>query len=144
MKKILIGIIIVALVGVGAWMFLRTTPTASQESGAPAPSGSTQEKFEGSRYAPFAVQIAPGPLSAAAQKALTGFEYASSTLPDGSIDVTLTAKEQNYQSQHYTVAPGQTLYFVEAFAADDASGTRDASLRDDTAILVDQNGYIVR
>ncbi len=141
MKKIIIGVIVVVILGAGAWMFLRTTPTASQESGS---SGSAQEKFNGSRYAPFAVQIAPGPLSAAAQKALTGFEYASSTLPDGSIDVTLTAKEQNYQSQHYTVAPGQTLYFVESFAADDASSARDASLRDDTAILVDQNGYIVR
>lgn len=144
MKKIIIGIIIVALVGIGAWAFLRTTPTASQESGTTTSPGSAREKFEGSRYWPFAVQIAPGPLSAAAQKALTGFNYASSTLPDGSIDVTLTAKEQNYQSQHYTVTRGQTLYFVESFAADDASGTHDASLRDDTAILVDQNGYIIR
>ncbi len=142
MKKIIIGVIIVALVGVGAWMFLRTTPTASQESG--LPSASAQEKFEGSRYQQFAVQIAPGPLSAAAQQALVGFDYASSTLPNGSINVTLTAKEQSYQSQQYMVAPGQTLYFIEMSSADDASGTRDASLRDDTAILVDQNGYIVR
>lgn len=93
-------------------------------------------KFKGSRYEPYAVQIAPGPLTTAARQALNGFSMQNVLQSDRTVKVTLTAKKNQYQNQTYALRDGDTLYFIDRAGADVSAGAA-------TAIIVDKNGYIV-
>ena len=76
------------------------------------------------------------------KNALIGFNVTQKPLSDGSNEDTLNSQNPEYKTQVYTVKPGEKLYFIESFSADD-SGNADRNLRDDNAVLVDANGYIV-
>lgn len=74
--------------------------------------------------------------------ALSGFKVTKKTLADGSTEITLNSTNPEYQTQIYTVKQGEKLYFIEGISGDD-NGTSDRNIGDDTAVLVDANGYIV-
>ncbi len=103
-----------------------------------------QQKFSSSANSQYAYQIFPGTLSTQARQALSGFSMQTQTDADGATVVTLTAQESQYQSQQYTVKPGETLYFIEKSLGDDPSESKDTNLGDDSSVLVDSNGYIIQ
>ena len=47
-----------------------------------------------------------------------------------------------YKDQVYTVKTGEKLYFIEKFLQDDQNG-EEKNIKDDTAVLVDTEGYVV-
>jgi len=117
------------------------SPTKSmQPTTAPA-----MEKFADSPDYKNAYKVFPGVLSADAKKALTGFDMQTKDLGDGSTQITLVAKKQEYTTQTLTVKKGESLYFIETFAMDDnQEEDTDNGLKDDTAVVVDANGYLVK
>jgi hypothetical protein len=103
----------------------------------------TKQLFADSPMFSFAYQIFPGALSADAKQAMTGFTTQIQTTSDGSTQVTMTATNPEYTSQQYVVKPGYKLYFIEKNPGDDSvSENKDGFLADDTAVLVDAQGYI--
>ncbi len=100
------------------------------------------ELFSTSALAPYAYLISTDTYDANTQKALSGFKVVKSTLADGSVQITLNAQNPEYKTQTYVVKTGEKLYFIEKSLGDDR-GDKDAFLGDDTAVLVDGNGYIV-
>ena len=76
---------------------------------------------------------------------MSGFMMITKTLPDSSTQIVLTAQELGYTSQQYIVKPGDTLYFIERNLQDDnPQEDSDANSHDDTAVLVDSQGYIAQ
>lgn len=103
---------------------------------------SSQELFANSALAQNAHLISAPTFDTATEQALSGFTVTKKALPDGSTQITLNSQNSEYQTQTYVVKLGQKLYFIENFLADD-TGTADKNVKDDTAVLVDENGYIV-
>jgi len=99
--------------------------------------------FSNSPYYSYAYQIFPGVLSADAQKAITGFNLDLKNNQDGSVTMTLNATNQEYQTQEYTMKPGEKLYFIERSLGDDSDGD-EHFLGDDKAVVVNSEGYIVQ
>lgn len=98
--------------------------------------------FRNSSAAPFAYQIAPGALSANAQRVLTGYSMKEQTLGNGAVQVALSGPGIN---RTYTVQPGYKLYFVDRFPGDDdRAAERENQPADDQVVLVDPNGYIMQ
>lgn len=98
-------------------------------------------KLSVSPISKFAYKIAPGGLSDDAKKVLNGFNIISTNQADGSVLVSLSAKDSGDMSQQYTVKKGNTLYFVEMSSADDKDN-KDLNLRDDYGIIVDSSGIV--
>lgn len=96
------------------------------------------------RYMQYASLISDNATSQREQEALAGFQVTRQQQADGSLLVTLKALNPEYQDQAYTVQPGQQLYFIETSMGDDRGTTGEYNLGDDTAVLVDSDGYIVR
>jgi hypothetical protein len=117
----------------------QTQQTQTQQAQAQQASGT---KFQDSPDYKNAYLISGDALSADAQKALTGFDMQKQVLADGSTQITLNAINPEYQDQVYTLKPGQQLYFIESYLADD-NGAVDNNPMDDHAIVVDSNGYLV-
>jgi cell division protein YceG involved in septum cleavage len=120
-----------------------TTTTGSNPSpaGASAPVG---QVFAGSDLAANAYLISSGTFDATTKKALSGFSVQTSTNPDGSMQIVLKAQNPEYHTQVYTVQPGEQLYFIEKILTDDVAADTDKYPNDDSAVLVDPNGYIVQ
>lgn len=105
--------------------------------------GNIQIKFQGSRYEQYAYKIGPGVLSESAKEALAGFTIRSKELPDRTTQVILQAQKKEYHTQTYLLKQGYSLYFIEESKNDDdPSSHTDATLEDDTAVLVDPQGFI--
>ena len=117
--------------------------SSAASSGAVAGASTTGELFADSPDAPYAYLISGGSFDASTTKALTGFMVQTSTNADGSMQIMLKAVNPEYQTQTYAVEPGEKLYFVEKILGDD-KGETDSFPNDDSAILVDSNGYIVQ
>lgn len=100
-------------------------------------------KFKGSVYEPYAVQIAPGPLSTAATQALTAFTMRTVPQGNGAMEVTLTARTNRYQNQQYELEDGDTLYFIEPTSVTGGESPSGAPGGGNAAIVVDRDGYIV-
>jgi hypothetical protein len=101
-------------------------------------------KFQDSPDYPNAYLIFPGELSSDAKTALTGFNMSTKMMTDGSTQVTLKAEESGYQDQVYIVKPGYNLYFIEKnLGDDDATANMDKNKADDSAVVVDPQGYII-
>ena len=115
---------------------------AAQAPGSPTANASARVRLQDTRYANVAYLISDNATSPAEEAALAGFQVQRTVLPDGSMNVTLKALQPEYQDQSYVVQPGQQLYFIEASMGDDQNG-QEYSLRDDTAVLTDSDGYIV-
>jgi hypothetical protein len=88
-------------------------------------------------------QIYPGALSAEAQAALTGFTLSSAPQSDGSTLVSLAAQVSGYQTQQFSVKPGETLYFIEMNSGDDSTANKaDLNPADDRGVVVDSSGFV--
>lgn len=164
MKKGTIAIIVIVLVIIlGIWLFSsgsgsnstysqndtnttqannNTNNTNTSPAPAPAQNANSGQLFSTSRYAKYAYLISTSVYDAKTKEALSGFTVTKKTLSDGSEQITLNAKNVGYQTQVYTVKPGEKLYFIETSFGDDGNN-RDEVLGDDHAILVDASGYIV-
>lgn len=103
----------------------------------------TMQKFSDSNDFQYAYKIFPGALSSQAKQAITGFAMTTKNMPDGSTQISLTAQEPQYKNQQYMIKSGYSLYFIERMLGDDnTSENMDKNLNDDTAIIVDPQGYI--
>ncbi len=134
------------------------TETASAASAAGATStatatvtgtaSSTLVKLADEPYAASAYRIDPaklGALDAAMQEILSGFVVTAQHNADGTITITLKATKAGYKDQQYTLVAGQSLYFIEKNLHDDTeTGATDKTYMDDSAVVVDQNGYVVQ
>lgn len=141
-----IGILIVVAVLIAGGVYLsmgyQNNVSAPYSSAAGTATTSTAVRFSDSRYASTAYLISTtSTYDAATQKALMGFQVKKQTLSDGSLQIDLIALKGEYQTQKYTVKPGEKLYFVEGTFADD-SASEDHSPMDDHAILVSADGFI--
>lgn len=148
MKRFLTALILVVIVGTGTYVLMRnkSNASASTSNTSTTASSSTNRpgtKLADSQYANYAYLISGDSLSADAQQALTGFTMTKQATSDGGMQIILTAKQSNYHNQTYTLKPGQSLYFIETSLGDD-QGDQDTMLNDDTAVIVDANGYLVQ
>jgi len=98
--------------------------------------------FSGTPEYRYAHLISGDQLSADAQEAISGFSWNRTMDADGTVHVTLKALSPNYSDQSYTLQSGQSLYFIERSLGDDTHDN-DGTLSDDTAVVVDANGYVV-
>jgi len=100
------------------------------------------QKFSDQSYAANAYLISSEPLGADAQKAISGFQMTKLSMPDGTTQVTLKALEPQYHDQRYSLQTGDQLYFIDKFLADD-SQNKETNINDDTAVVVNSQGYVV-
>lgn len=101
-------------------------------------------QFLASQQGRNAIKIFPGPLSQQAKAFLSGFSLQELSLSDGTEQVTLLAKKQDFTSQVLIVKPGDSVYFTDQHVSDDSAGADDdVNLHDDKAIVVDKNGQTV-
>lgn len=127
----------------------RAQVTGQQASSGSAPAGnqaSSQQqkiKFADTVYAKYAYDISDNATSQRETAALAGFSVQKKQNTNGSMSITLKALEPQYHDQGFVVEPGQTLYFIEGAFGDD-SGSREYSLGDDMAVVVDKNGYVIQ
>lgn len=139
MKKntiIIIAVVVVILFGV----YVISRKGGSYTSSAPVVSS---QLFASSPFAQYAYLISSNePFDANTQLALTGFSVVKNNLPDGSVQIILNAVNPEYKTQTYVVKTGEKLYFIEKNLKDDANN-EEKFLGDDTAILVNADGYIV-
>lgn len=139
MKKntiIIIAVVVVILFGV----YVISRKGGSYTSSAPVASS---QLFASSPFAQYAYLISSNePFDANTQLALTGFSVVKNNLPDGSVQIILNAVNPEYKTQTYVVKTGEKLYFIEKNLKDDANN-EEKFLGDDTAILVNADGYIV-
>lgn len=122
----------------GNFVDAKQTQATSQQ----AASQQTQVKLADSEYAPYAFLISGDTISPDTQAALAGFTLDKTALPDGSTQIVLSTSHRGYVNQTYTLKQGQQLYFIETSMGDDNDGF-EGSLSDDTALVVDSQGYIV-
>ncbi|MCX6719664.1 MAG: hypothetical protein NTV36_00955 [Candidatus Staskawiczbacteria bacterium] len=109
----------------------------------PTTISSTKIKFSDTPESQQAYLISTDTYDSATQAALAGFKVDRKVLADGTQQINLKAQSSEYQSQSYTVKPGQKLYFIEGTLQDDPAG-QERSMGDDAAVLVDADGYVVQ
>lgn len=135
-KNSIIFLIAIIVVALGIWIYSSSGSNSSQTSQA------TNELFSNSPLSKNAYLISTSTYDDNTKKALAGFSVTKNNLPDGSTQITLKAENPEYQTQTYTVKPGEKLYFIENSMSDDTNNT-EKFIGDDHAVLVDANGYIV-
>ena len=165
-KNIIIVVLVIAVLGEGYFLYQSHTAlkmqqqlamTAMQHPSNMPPAGPNAMRKGGkapimlgkgqnlktSPLFKFAYQIVPGSLSADAQKALIGWKIKTDKAESGATVATLTPSDSEDQSQIYTVATGDTLYFIEQTPVDDkADQDKDLNYRDDYGIITDSSGVI--
>ncbi|MFB6175180.1 MAG: hypothetical protein ABEJ87_04345 [Candidatus Nanohalobium sp.] len=104
--------------------------------------GHKKVKLSNTRYARYAFKISGNSLSTNAKRALAGFNVKKST-SNGITTIHLNTDRSEYSDQTYKLKNGEQLYFIETSMGDD-SGGNEYSIGDDTGVVVDSNGYIVR
>src|ERR1051326_3118617 len=137
MNKTTTAVIIVILLALGVWLLVSKNTAHAPATTTPTGESSNTtggELFSDSPLAPYAYLISTATYDAKTQMALRGFSVTKNNLPDGSMQITLNAKNPEYHTQIYTVKPGEKLYFIERSLGDD-NGVDDRTLADDTAIL---------
>lgn len=155
MKKFAIIFIVILVLGVGAVLLFNSSgsqmyPNNSAQqnpaqSSANTVAGATPGqgiKLSDEPYADKTYLISSDTLSAQSQKAIAGFQIQKQSASDGGMNIALKAINPEYHDQQYHLRPGDKLYFIEANLGDD-SGNKEYSLSDDSAVVVDSNGYIV-
>jgi hypothetical protein len=138
-----VGIVLVALA-----LIILAVGCASTSPPAAAPPGSNQAqaqkvKLADTSYWPYAHLISGATLDSSAQAAMSGFSLAKNVLSDGSTQIVLKSTNQGYTDQTYTLKQGEQLYFIERTMGDDQQN-QEFNLGDDTAVVVDANGYVVQ
>jgi hypothetical protein len=112
--------------------------------GAPAATPSATSAaivFQTWKYRQYAYQVYPGDPSQDAKTALAGFDLSVQDQGD-KVLLTLKALSTRYQDASFTVAKGNTAYFIETSARDDPNFV-EQNLDDDGLIVVNQQGLIV-
>lgn len=143
---ILTYIILAAIIYAGVYFFFfaKNGSSANQNvSKVNSSASATKIKFADASDAQYAYLISTDNYDAKTKAALAGFTVDRKVLSDGTQQINLIAQKSEYQSQSYTVAPGQKLYFIERFLQDDPNG-EERNMGDDKAVLVDANGYIIQ
>lgn len=139
-------IAIILFVIIVGFLLRNATNEAGQNSSNGNSAGATSQSvlglFASSTLAQNAYLIFTSTYDASTTKALSGFSVTKKALSDGSMQITLNSQNAEYQTQVYTIKPGEKLYFIEKFLADDST-TGDRNIKDDSAVIVDENGYIV-
>jgi hypothetical protein len=119
------------------------TPAPSSQASAPnAAPASSAVQFSGWRFQQYSYQIYPGPANSDAQKALAGFDLSVQD-QGNSVVVNLKALSSRYHDAQYTVAKGDTAYFVETTLRDDPN-SQENNLNDDGVVVVDPQGYLLQ
>ena len=117
-----------------------TTPSQASSTAA-----MTAKKFSDSDDYKYSYKIFPGTLSADSKQAMAGFAFTTKGMSDGSTQITLTSQNQFYKTQQYVVKAGDSLYFIERnINDDDSEKDTDSKYTDDTAVIVDPQGYIAQ
>lgn len=122
-----------------------TAPAATAPSSATGAQlmKSTGQLFTSSPDYAYAYRIFPTMVSDQAKQALDGFDMKTEDLGNNIFRVTLNAKNSSYKTQALTVSGDQKIYFVETSWGDDEPSA-DYALRDDYAVAVDAQGYILQ
>ncbi|MFA5106612.1 MAG: hypothetical protein WC506_06665 [Candidatus Micrarchaeia archaeon] len=159
MKNFIIAILVGMLLIFGCTGTGNTQQAASQHASSMAPNAATGAgtqagagsqglpapnavKLSDEPYAPYALQIAPGGLSDAAKRAMSGFGISQEQQADGSILVNLTVARTGQTSQ-VSLKPGYSLYIIETSYGDDPQPNGETSFGDDSFVIVDPSGYVV-
>lgn len=137
MKKIFSVLGVILLFLLGWFLYSRSGKPSGAVTSVPG-----SQKFSDQSYYNSTYLISSDTLSTDAQKALTGFQMDKKSMPDGTLQITLKALEPSYHDQQYTLKPGEQLYFIEKFWADDQGG-QEKNINDDTAVVVDSQGNVV-
>lgn len=143
---VIFGIIVAAVVIIIA-LFIIFSPHGNYNQAPktqPTPSGSSaQTLFSSTPYYKFAHLISTSNLSSAAKVALTGFKMSSTKNSNGSVSYVLA--RSGYPNLTYTVEPGDKLYMIDVYPTDDHTVTdTDYVPKDDTAVVVNAQGYVVQ
>ncbi len=142
-KAIIISVLIIAVLGGSYYFYWKsTTKGSAATTSQAAASTSGKTLFSDTAEYQYAYIISDATLTSQAESALSGFALSKTTNADGSAVYTLKAKQANYKDQTYTLAAGQKLYFIETSMGDD-NDDADSNPLDDTAVVVDANGYVV-
>ena len=137
-KVWMMGLMLLSIVAIAA-----CAPTGSSQQASQAPAAAGEKtKLADEPYAQFAYLISGDTLDSAAQTALTGFEMQKTANPDGTTTIKLNSSNPEYQDQSYTLKQGEQLYFIERSLGDDRDDY-EHNLRDDFAVVVDADGYVV-
>jgi hypothetical protein len=144
-------IIIVIVLIIGLWIYIarnnnkqsQYSPISTDQT-SPNTNNATSAGvlFSSSPMAQNAYLISTPTYDAKTDKALSGFKVVKTDLADGSIQYVLNSSNTDYTTQTYIVKPGEKLYFIESTLSDD-NNNQDKFTGDDTAVVVDANGYIV-
>lgn len=129
----------------GAAASLSSTSTISSKASGASSSNqmttnSSKVLFSNTQYAQYAYLIYPGQMTQQAQSAFSGFNLTTSSLQNGSTNLTITLIGSN-QAQSISLKPNYKLYIIETSFGDDGFHF-DSSLGDDGFVVVDPNGYV--
>jgi len=142
-------VIIIFIIVLCVWIYISNNMSTEQNPknnpgvSAIQNSQAGSQLFSSSQFAQNAYLISTPTYDATVNKALSGFSVARTVLSDGSTQYVLNATNPEYQTQTYTVNTGEKLYFIERNLSDD-SVNEDKFIGDDTAVLVDAGGYIIK
>jgi hypothetical protein len=115
---------------------------SAQASAPNATPASSSVQFSSWQFAQYSYQIYPGPANGDAQKALAGFDLSVQD-QGNSVVVNLKALSSQYNDAQFTVAKGNTAYFVETTLRDDPN-SQENNLNDDGVVVVDPQGYLLQ
>jgi hypothetical protein len=142
MNKLLASATLILLLGAGCSSVQPTNDNTNAQATANQPAALV--KFADQPYYKNAYLISGPAMDAKTKEAITGFDITKKTLSDGSTQYNLKALKSEYKDRVYTLKPGQQLYFIETFMGDDdEKNDVDNGMRDDMAVVVDANGYVV-
>jgi hypothetical protein len=148
-------LILIILIVVAGVLFYTTSSfvgkqyaAASAENPAPSALGTTTTamKLIDEPYYKFVYEIDPNELhnlSPTMQQVLSGFNVTAENNPDGTVTVSLDALNLEYHNQTYILKQGQKLYFIEK-SLDDDKEIGNNFPGDDTAVVVDESGYVIQ
>jgi hypothetical protein len=119
------------------------SPSSSASSqSTTAPSQKLGPLLSSTQYAPYALQIYPGPESSQARQATAGFTI--QVKPQArKIRLSVAASGSGQPAQTSTFPAGDRVYFIEATLGDE-SGSVDYNFGDDGVVVTNAHGYIVQ
>jgi hypothetical protein len=154
-KAVLYSVFVVILLvaGVGAYFMnkgseSKSTVEETNEIPSPKPAGPVSmkgQKFSDTDLFSQAVQIYPGTISESAKATMSGWNFKTKTLTDGTVQADLipvgSEATEGDTAHTFVVKTGYKLYFVDLNPSDDGAAS-DQNTHDDLGILVDSNGII--
>ena len=117
------------------------TPSAAA-SGSGSPSAAAGPQLSSMPYASYAYQVWPGPVSATAKIALTGFTITVTRRPGG-ITVKAVQDGQLMTSVSHFYPGGAKVYVLDSDLSDDAGGNVDYNDSDDGVAVTNAQGQVL-